>query len=102
RALMGNPSLLLLDEPLEGLAPVIVDAVLAGIDRLRREDSLAFVLVEQHARLALGITAQAIVLDRGLVIHAEASAALLQAPERLGALMGVAGRAEKAVGSAKR
>ena len=92
RALMGNPSLLLLDEPLEGLAPVIVDAVLAGIDRLRREDSLAFVLVEQHARLALGVTARAIVLDRGLVIHAEASAALLQAPERLGALMGVSRR----------
>jgi branched-chain amino acid transport system ATP-binding protein len=92
RALMGNPSLLLLDEPLEGLAPVIVDAVLAGIDRLRREDSLAFVLVEQHARLALGMTAQAIVLDRGMIVHAEASAALQQAPERLGALMGVAGR----------
>ena len=95
RALMGNPRLLLLDEPLEGLAPVIVDAVLAGIDRLRREDSLAFVLVEQHARLALGVTAQAIVLDRGLVIHAEASAALLQAPERLEVLMGVAGRVHR-------
>ena len=93
RALMGNPSLLLLDEPLEGLAPVIVDAVLAGIDRLRREGSLAFVLVEQHARLALGVTEQAIVIERGQVVHAEASAALLEAPERLGALMGVAGRA---------
>jgi branched-chain amino acid transport system ATP-binding protein len=89
RALMGNPSLLLLDEPLEGLAPVIVDAVLAGIDRLRREDSLGFVLVEQHARLALGVTEQAIVLDRGTVVHAEASATLLQAPDRLGALMGL-------------
>ena len=92
RALMGNPSLLLLDEPLEGLAPVIVDAVLAGIDRLRREDSLAFVLVEQHARLALGVTSQAIVIERGQIVHAEASAGLLRAPERLGALMGVAGR----------
>ncbi len=93
RALMGSPNLLLLDEPLEGLAPVIVDAVLAGIDRLRREDSLAFVLVEQHARLALGVSEQAIVLDRGAIVHAEASAALLKAPERLAALMGVAGRA---------
>ena len=92
RALMGNPSLLLLDEPLEGLAPVIVDAVLAGIDRLRREDSLAFVLVEQHARLALGVTNQAIVLDRGAIVHAGASAAILQTPERLGALMGVSAR----------
>jgi branched-chain amino acid transport system ATP-binding protein len=92
RALMGNPSLLLMDEPFEGLAPVIVDAVLAGIDRLRREDSLAFVLVEQHARLALGVTSQAIVIERGQIVHAEASATLLATPERLGALMGVAGR----------
>jgi branched-chain amino acid transport system ATP-binding protein len=92
RALMGNPTLLLLDEPLEGLAPVIVDAVLAGIDRLRREHSLAFVLVEQHARLALGVTAHAIVLDRGAIVHAGPSAALLDTPEQLGALMGVAGR----------
>ena len=53
RALMGNPSLLLLDEPLEGLAPVIVDALLAALHRLRQEDGLAIVLVEQHARLAL-------------------------------------------------
>ena len=92
RALMGNPNLLLLEEPLEGLAPVIVDAVLAGIDRLRREHSLAFVLVEQHARLALGVTRQAIVLDRGAIVHAGPSASLLGAPEQLGALMGVAGR----------
>ena len=54
RALIGNPSLLLMDEPLEGLAPVIVDALLAGLDRLKREDDLALLLVEQHARLALG------------------------------------------------
>ena len=53
RALMGNPTLLLMDEPLEGLAPVIVDALLAGLDRLKREDELAMLLVEQHARLAL-------------------------------------------------
>ena len=53
RALMGNPALLLMDEPLEGLAPVIVDALLAGLDRLKREDDLALLLVEQHARIAL-------------------------------------------------
>jgi branched-chain amino acid transport system ATP-binding protein len=91
RALMGNPRLLLLDEPLEGLAPVIVDAVLAGIDRLRRDAALTFVLVEQHARLALGVTERAIVIERGQIVHAEASAALLRTPERLGALMGVTG-----------
>jgi branched-chain amino acid transport system ATP-binding protein len=94
RALMGNPSLLLLDEPLEGLAPVIVDAVIAGIDRLRREDSLAYLLVEQHARLALAVTERAIVLDRGQIVHAEASSALLAAPDRLAASMGVAGRTQ--------
>jgi branched-chain amino acid transport system ATP-binding protein len=73
---------------------VIVDAVLAGIDRLRREDSLAFVLVEQHARLALGVTEQAIVLDRGVIVHAEPSETLLKTPERLGSLMGVGSRAK--------
>ena len=53
RALMGNPALLLLDEPLEGLAPVIVDSLLAALHRLRENDGPAMVLVEQHARLAL-------------------------------------------------
>ncbi|HZL60644.1 MAG TPA: ABC transporter ATP-binding protein [Stellaceae bacterium] len=90
RALMGNPSLLLLDEPLEGLAPVIVDAVLKGIDRLKREDDLAFILVEQHARIALEFTDRAIVLERGVVVHEGASRELLAAPERLAQLMGVA------------
>src|SRR5207344_1008119 len=53
RALMGNPTLLLMDEPLEGLAPVVVDTLLAALLRLKREDDLALLLVEQHARLAL-------------------------------------------------
>ena len=92
RALMGNPELLLLDEPLEGLAPVIVDLVLAGIERLRREAGLGFILVEQHARLALSVTERAIVLDRGEIVHAGESSSLLNAPERLASLMGVARR----------
>ena len=92
RALMGNPSLLLMDEPLEGLAPVIVDALLAGLDRLKREDDLALLLVEQHARLALELARDAIVLDRGAIVFAGASRELLDAPDRLDALMGVAGR----------
>ena len=91
RALIGNPSLLLMDEPLEGLAPVIVDALLAGLDRLKRDDDLALLLVEQHARLALELTQQAIVLDRGTVVFAGSSRELLAAPERLEALIGVAG-----------
>jgi branched-chain amino acid transport system ATP-binding protein len=93
RALMGNPSLLLMDEPLEGLAPVIVDALLAGLDRLKREDDLALMLVEQHARLALELAHDAIVLDRGAIVFFGASRELLDAPDRLDALMGVAGRA---------
>jgi branched-chain amino acid transport system ATP-binding protein len=92
RALMGNPMLLLMDEPLEGLAPVIVDALLAGLERLKREDDLALLLVEQHAQLALELARDAIVLDRGVVVFAGASRELRDAPERLNALMGVGGR----------
>jgi branched-chain amino acid transport system ATP-binding protein len=92
RALMGNPRLLLLDEPLEGLAPVIVDALLAGLDRLKRENDLALLLVEQHAHLALELAQIAIVLDRGAIVFTGTSRALLDAPERLDALMGVVGR----------
>jgi branched-chain amino acid transport system ATP-binding protein len=90
RALMGNPRLMLLDEPLEGLAPVIVDAVLKGLDRLKREDSLTILLVEQHARLALEFAGSAIVLDRGVIVYSGESSELLNAPERLNQLMGVA------------
>jgi branched-chain amino acid transport system ATP-binding protein len=89
RALMGNPTLLLMDEPLEGLAPVIVEAVLSGLQRLKREDDLAILLVEQHARIALEFAEQAIVLDRGRIVHAGPSEALLDAPDRLASLMGV-------------
>jgi len=92
RALMGNPSLLLLDEPLEGLAPVIVDTLLAGLDRLKREDELALLLVEQHARLALELAQTAIVLDRGAIVFSGASRELLDAPDRLDEAMGVGGR----------
>jgi branched-chain amino acid transport system ATP-binding protein len=89
RALMGNPLLLLMDEPLEGLAPVIIDALLSGLDRLKREDDLALLLVEQHARLALEFAENAIILDRGAVVHSGASRALLQAPDLLASLIGI-------------
>ena len=92
RALMGNPRLLLMDEPLEGLAPVIVDALLRGLDRLKREGDLAFLLVEQHAQLALELAPQAIVLDRGLIVFAGVSRELLDEPQRLAALMGLEAR----------
>jgi branched-chain amino acid transport system ATP-binding protein len=89
RALMGNPSLLLMDEPLEGLAPVVVDAVLAGLERLKREDDLALLLIEQHARLALEFAGEAIVLDRGRIVFAGPGRELLDAPELLEGLIGV-------------
>ena len=92
RALIGNPLLLLMDEPLEGLAPLIVDMVLAGLARVRREDQLALLLVEQHASLALDFAEEAIVLDRGRIVFSGPSAELVAAPERIEALMGVAAR----------
>ena len=93
RALMGNPALLLMDEPLEGLAPVIVDALLAGLARLKNEGELSLLLVEQHAHLALEFAEDAIILDRGAVVFSGTTRELLDAPEHLDALMGVAAHA---------
>ena len=87
RALMGNPSLLLMDEPLEGLAPIIVEALLKALKKLIAEDSLAVVLVEQHAKLALQVTQSALVLNRGRVSYSGPSAELLADPQRLTALV---------------
>ena len=91
RALMGNPSLLLMDEPLEGLAPVIIDTLIAAFNRLRADDRLAIVLVEQHARLALEFAAETAILDRGRVVYDGPSRTLLDDPQRLADLIGVAG-----------
>jgi branched-chain amino acid transport system ATP-binding protein len=90
RALMGAPRLLLMDEPLEGLAPVIVEALLAAMRRLREEAGLTILLVEQHARRALDFAETAVILDRGRVVYDGASTALHGDPERLAALIGVA------------
>jgi branched-chain amino acid transport system ATP-binding protein len=90
RALMGNPALLLLDEPLEGLAPVIVDALLIALRRLREDEGLAMVLVEQHARLALEFAPQVAVLNRGRVVYRGPSQTLLNDTNRLTELVGVA------------
>jgi branched-chain amino acid transport system ATP-binding protein len=87
RALMGNPSLLLLDEPLEGLAPLIVDALLKLLDRLIREDALTVILVEQSAKLALEVTRDVLVLNRGRIVHHGRSAELLADPSRLTSLV---------------
>jgi branched-chain amino acid transport system ATP-binding protein len=83
---MGNPTLLLLDEPLEGLAPIIVDGLLKVLQRLVQDEALAVVLVEQSARLALEITDQAMVLNRGRIAYSGRSADLLADSDRLTSL----------------
>ena len=78
RALMTNPSLLLLDEPFEGLAPVIVEELIGAVKQMLAGRKLAIVLVEQHTDIALELTAEALVLERGAVMHRAPSAALLK------------------------
>jgi branched-chain amino acid transport system ATP-binding protein len=90
RALMTNPKLLLLDEPMEGLAPIIVQELMRLIGELVREREFAVVVVEQHARLALQLTQQAVVLDRGRIVHRSSSDQLLKDPESLDRLVAVA------------
>jgi branched-chain amino acid transport system ATP-binding protein len=68
RALMGNPSVLLMDEPMEGLAPVIVDLIIAAMKRIRAESGIGILLVEQHVDIALEFTNRILVLDRGAVV----------------------------------
>jgi branched-chain amino acid transport system ATP-binding protein len=89
RALMTGPKLLLLDEPMEGLAPLIVQELAAAIRRLCESDGLASIVVEQHPVLALDMTDQAIVLERGTVVHAGPSGALAADPALLERLLGV-------------
>lgn len=95
RALMTNPTLLLLDEPMEGLAPIIVEELAAAIRQLCESEGLASIVVEQHPVLALEMTHQAIVLERGTVVHASTSVALAGDSEHLDRLLGV-GMAEPA------
>jgi branched-chain amino acid transport system ATP-binding protein len=90
RALMVNPQLLLLDEPMEGLAPIIVQELMNVIRELVDEGGMAVIVVEQHAKLALTLTRKAVVLDRGRVVHRADSEALLAEPERLHRLVAVA------------
>ena len=90
RALVLNPKLLLLDEPLEGLAPIIVQELLRAIRRITREEGLSAIIVEQHPQAILAISDVAAVLDRGTVVHADTAGALLEQPALLDRLLGVA------------
>ncbi|MCU4179653.1 ABC transporter ATP-binding protein [Bosea sp. BH3] len=93
RALMLNPKLLLLDEPTEGLAPIIVEELLKALKTLFREEGLAAIVIEQHACKILELTDDAIVLERGRVVLADSSATLLAEPERLEHHLGLAAAA---------
>jgi branched-chain amino acid transport system ATP-binding protein len=93
RALVLNPKLLLLDEPLEGLAPIIVQELLRSIERLVRDEGLSAVIVEQNPRLILPITDDAIILDRGAIVHAARSEELLHDRQQLDRWLAVAASA---------
>jgi branched-chain amino acid transport system ATP-binding protein len=71
RALMTNPELLLLDEPLEGLAPIIVEELASALKNL---EDMATLLVEQHTDIALELTQDALVIERGAIVHRARSA----------------------------
>jgi branched-chain amino acid transport system ATP-binding protein len=90
RALAVNPRLLLLDEPLEGLAPILVEELLRAIARITRHEGMSAIIVEQHPQAVLAISDRAVVLDHGTVVHAGAATELLDAPELLDRLLGVA------------
>jgi branched-chain amino acid transport system ATP-binding protein len=81
--------LLLLDEPLEGLAPIIVEELLRAISRITQEEGLSAIIVEQHPQAILAISDQVVVLDHGEVVHFGSAAELRDQPELLDRLLGV-------------
>jgi branched-chain amino acid transport system ATP-binding protein len=89
RALMTNPALLLLDEPLEGLAPIIIEAISEAFKRLVADKSLAILLVEQHTDIALELTQDAVLIERGRIAHRARSADLARDPATLERLVGL-------------
>ncbi len=89
RALVLNPKMLLLDEPTEGLAPIIVEELLLAIRRIVRDEGLAAIIVEQHAQQILAITDHAIILDRGSVAYTGDSVRLADDNETLGRFLGI-------------
>ena len=89
RALLTNPSILLMDEPTEGLAPVLVEALTAVLARLRAESALSIILVEQNSRVALTFSARTVILDKGRIVYDGESEPLGADPERLAKLIGI-------------
>jgi branched-chain amino acid transport system ATP-binding protein len=91
RALVLNPQVLLLDEPTEGLAPIIVDELLAALGKITRAGGICSIIVEQNARKILGLADRVVILERGGIVHDAASATLKADPAVLERFLGVAG-----------
>ena len=89
RALLTNPSVLLMDEPTEGLAPVLVDTLIAVLARLRAESALSIILVEQNSRVALTFSPRTVILDKGCIVYDGESGPLRADPDRLAKLIGI-------------
>ena len=89
RALMTNPSVLLMDEPTEGLAPVLVETLTTVLAKLRAESALSIILVEQNSRVALNFSPRTIILDKGRIVYDGDSATLSADPDRLAKLIGI-------------
>ena len=92
RALVGAPKALLLDEPLEGLAPVVVETLIEALEKIQRESRVTMLLVEQKAELALSLTQNAVILDRGKIVWAGTSATLKADEATQAQHLGVAGK----------
>jgi len=89
RALLTNPTVLLMDEPTEGLAPVLVETLTAVLAQLRAESALSIILVEQNSRVALNFSPRTVILDKGHVVYDGESEPLRNDPERLAKLIGI-------------
>ncbi|HET9046970.1 MAG TPA: ABC transporter ATP-binding protein [Casimicrobiaceae bacterium] len=98
RALVTNPRVLLLDEPTEGLAPIIVMELLRVLKRLFSEEGMAAIVVEQHAQRILAVTTRAIILERGAIVHAAPCAELAADAATLGRYLGVEGDPRRGAG----
>ena len=89
RALLTNPSVLLMDEPTEGLAPVLVDTLIEVLRKLRAEAELSIILIEQNSRVAFAFSPRTVILDKGRIVYDGESEPLRADPERLAKLIGI-------------
>jgi len=101
RALVLNPRIMLLDEPLEGLAPIIVDELLAALRRIICDEGMSAILVEQNAKKILGVTDNAVIIERGNVVHAADSATLIADRSALEKHLGVTDTGPRRMGRAR-